>query len=172
MLLPQDRPLSCQCRSLLWVMHPRDVHLNILVLALPIVELCSNLPCQIPHVLVAPGADIVPSALQPAACMLLGLSRSVGSNTLQAWLQWRDEVQLKLHIFPNASRMQPLHSCSYAHVSDKAMLLAWAREAPHLWSELLAAAGCTSTMAVCTKPMSILSPTCSAGSHARPPSPM
>ena len=80
-----------------------DVHLHILVLALPVVELCSDLPCQVPHVLVAPGADVVPGALQPAARMLAGLSCSVGAYALQAWLQRRYEVQLKLPILSGAS---------------------------------------------------------------------
>ena len=83
-LLPQNRQLSCHCRSLLWVMQSCDVHLHILVFALPVVELCSNLPCQVPHVLIAPGADVVPGALQPAARMLAGLSCSVGAYALQA----------------------------------------------------------------------------------------
>ena len=93
--LPEDCLPSCQCRNALWAMQSCTVHLDILVLVTPVVEVCSSLPCQVPHILIAPGADVVSSALQPAACMLAGLSRSVGLNALRAWLQSRDQVQMK-----------------------------------------------------------------------------
>ena len=128
-LLPEDGLLSCQCRNLGGAVlecapgHPRPGPAYRGTLQQSPLPDSARTRC--------PRSRRRPQ--RPSACSthVGGLSRAVASNALQAWLQWRDEVQLKLPISLDASWVQLWVDCrqkqcsSHAHTRDKAMPLAW-----------------------------------------------